>query len=185
MITKFKDKRIDYDGSQLRSHWIFSEINIKGDACLSFIGACDVTPEYMIDLEDLLNDKAIRSKSMLHFIIEIFKSDILTSVLIQHLFVSIVKEEILKKDPEKNIVRIGDDLFFDERKLSVSIATISPLSSLIHFGMNITSEDTPIPTSNLSELSIEPVDLSANILNEFSKEYKIIEDSMYKVRPAF
>ena len=97
MKTKFAEKDIDYDGSQLRSHWILEEFGILGDACVSFTGACDVKPEFMKDMEDLLNNKAIRSQKMLHFIIEIFRGDIFPSVLIQHLFVSIVCEKIERK----------------------------------------------------------------------------------------
>jgi uncharacterized protein len=185
MITKYTDKIIDYDGSQLRSHWIMEEFGILGDACVSFIGGCDVKPEFMKDMEDLLNNNAIRSRRMLNFIIEIFKNDIFSSVLLQHLFVSIIQEEICKKIGKKMIERKGDDLFYEGRKLSVSIATVSPISSLIHLGLNITSEDTPVLTSNLSELSIDPVELSEAILGAFFEEYKIIKNSMFKVRTAW
>ena len=184
MITKFEEKKIDYDCSQLRSHWILEEFGIRGDACLSFVGACDVKPDYMIDLEDLHQGNEIRSKKMLHFITEIFRNDIFSSILMQHLLVSIVKDVISSKTGSDIIKRTGDDLFYKERKLSVSIATVSPLSSLIHLGLNITSEDTPVPTSNLSELTVDPTSLAKAVLNEFSEEYNTIKSSVYKVRPC-
>jgi hypothetical protein len=184
MITRFEEKKIDYDGSQLRSQWILEKFGMRGDACVSFIGGCDVKPEYMIDLEDLHQGNEIRSQKMLHFIIEVFRNDILTSILIQRLLVYIVKEVISNKAGGDIIQRTGDDLFYKERKLSVSIATVSPISSLIHLGLNITSEDTPVPTSCLSELSIDPFKMAEEVLNKFSKEYKTIVNSILKVRLA-
>ena len=53
------------------------------------------------------------------------------------------------------VVRNGDDLMIEGRKLSVSIATKSITSVLIHTGLNILSEGAPVAACGLeSELKI-------------------------------
>ncbi|MBI2093086.1 MAG: DUF366 family protein, partial [Deltaproteobacteria bacterium] len=42
MNYKMLQKRINYDGSQLRSHFVFEAGGILGDGAIGFIGACDV-----------------------------------------------------------------------------------------------------------------------------------------------
>jgi uncharacterized protein len=184
MITKYITDRIDYDGSQLKPHFILSQFGIAGNACVAFIGSCDVKPEHMKDVEDLVAKKAIRSAQMLHFIAEIFRCDLLSGILFQRILIAITKE-IIFKNSGKDIIRNGNDLFYESRKLSVSIATVSPISSLIHFGINISSDNTPIHTSCLLDLCLEPMDTANMILKTFEEEYNSIIHSIYKVRPSY
>ncbi|MCL0043767.1 DUF366 family protein [Peptococcaceae bacterium] len=49
MIGKYIDKRINYDGTQLRSLWAFRQFGIQGDSIISFRGKCDVPLSNMAD----------------------------------------------------------------------------------------------------------------------------------------
>ena len=88
MKTQWIEKIIDYDGSQLRSGWIEKQTGLAGEAIVTFIGKCDVKPEYMVDLEDLSAGLAISSPKMLHFIGEFTDRDLEKAILKQRLLIS-------------------------------------------------------------------------------------------------
>lgn len=156
MINFFFTKTpLKYDGSQLSSLWPYSNFGISGDCVALFRGPCEVTIKKMVDMEDVLNNAPIYSEDMLHFIIEHFDTmDLEKIVTRQRLLISIIAETINKQINEKNflIERAGDDLYQGVYKLSVSIATLTPVSSMIHTGLNVSSNNTPVPTIGLSDL---------------------------------
>lgn len=94
---------------------------------------------------------------------------------------------IIKEALEKRgfvIIRNGDDLFYKGKKLTVSIATMSINSILIHTGINIDSEGAPVKASGLtSELGITNIKEFANeILEKYSEEINDIIMASTKVR---
>ena len=181
METLFIEKEIKYIGSQLAPHWIYKNFHIQGDAIVAFIGEVDVKLDEMVDIEDVINNEPIYSKKMLNFIIENFNSSLEQMVWIQRLFISIIKEVI----EEYGIIvkRDGDDLFFDNRKLSVSIATKSITSCLIHTALNIIKEGAPISASDLLEIGIVDIrEFAQKIMQKFSNEAQSIKMATYKVR---
>ncbi len=181
MKTLFIDKNIKYIGSQLSPHWIYKNFHILGDAIVAFIGEVDVKLSEMVDIEDVINNEPIYSKKMLNFIIEQFDISLITMVYIQRLFISIIKDVI--EDYGATVERSGDDLFFNNRKLSVSIATKSINSCLIHTGLNIIKEGAPIQASDLQELNIADIKEFANkIMEKFKQETESIKLATYKVR---
>jgi uncharacterized protein len=175
-------QKLDYDGSQLSPHWIYKNIGIMGDAAVSFIGACNIPNEQIADIEDILDQQEIRADKMLHFIVEVFGKDCLFGALVQCVFISEIQSELLLN--KINVERKGDDLFIDQGKLSISIATASCVSTLIHIGLNINNEGTPVKTACLSDYGIEPVDFSMKILQRFNKEFSriILASSKVKAR---
>ncbi len=182
MQTRFVDKEIKYEGFQLSPHWIYKNFNIQGDSTVAFIGECDVKLEEMVDIEDVINNEPIYSKSMLHFISEQFNIGLVEGVLRQRLLIFKIKEALEKRGFK--IVRKGDDLFYDNKKLTVSIATKSTTSVLIHTGINIISTDAPVLASGLTEdLDITDIkELACNIINEYAKELDDIVQASTKVR---
>jgi len=178
----YSDQPIDYDGSQLKSHWIFQNFGILGDAAVAFCGACDVTIEKMVDLADVRDNKPIFSKSMLHVIAEFFDSDLTRTILTQRLLVSLAQQELIFRIQKPAVVRGGNDLYDDGAKLSVSIATASPVSTLVHFGINIVSEGTPVKTKGLADYKIDPADFARGLLESFCNEIQTVSEARAKVR---
>ena len=127
MLTKFIDNEIKYIGSQLAPHWIYKNFNIQGDAIVAFVGECEVKLTEMVDIEDVINQEPIYSKSMLSFITEQFNVDLVEGVFRQRLLICIIKELLEKRG--NFVIRKGDDLMIGDKKLSVSIATKSLLNS--------------------------------------------------------
>ena len=182
MKTKFIEEEIKYIGSQLAPHWIYKNFNIRGDAIVAFRGECKVDITEMVDIEDVINNEPIYSKYMLSFITEQFGVGLEEGVLRQRLLMCIIKE--LLEEKGVFVVRNGDDLMIDGRKLSVSIATKSITSVLIHTGLNILSEGAPVKASGLtSELGIEDTkEFALEVMKRYSEELEDIKLASTKVR---
>lgn len=182
MKIKFIDKNIKYIGSQLAPHWIYKNFKIQGDAIVAFCGECEVNLSEMVDIEDVINNEPIYSKYMLSFISEQFGLSLTEGVCRQRLLMCIIKECLEKRGIF--VVRDGDDLMIDGKKLSVSIATKSITSVLIHTGLNIISEGAPIPVSGLtSELGIENIkEFAEEVMNRYIEELNDIYLASTKVR---
>ena len=182
MITKYIDEEIKYIGSQLAPHWIYKTQKIQGDAIVAFCGECEVKLSEMVDIEDVINNEPIYSKYMLSFITEQFNVNLIEGVFRQRLLICIIKEELEKRGIF--VVRKGDDLMIDNRKLSVSIATKSVSSILIHTGLNIESAGAPVEASGLSsELGITDIKDFANvIMRRYAEEIDDIISASTKVR---
>ena len=178
---KYIDKKTKYDGSQLAPHWIYRTTGIMGDAAVAFCGPCNIPYDNMADLEDVLARESIKADSMLHFICELFGRDCFSAVGVQDAFVSEIQNALLMKGI--TVVKQGDDLFIGKGKLSISIASVSNVSSLIHIGLNIEKEGTPVLTSALKDFNIKPKDFAVEVLKRMKNEYSRMMLASCKVRP--
>lgn len=177
--------KMDYDGRQLHHAFAYEMKGILGPTISSFIGEAAVK-EHLVDLEDSLADDFIRSKSMAHFIIEIPGADIREAVVWQRLFIHMIASD-LKKVFDITSQLKGDDILIDGKKLSVSIATLSRFSALIHVGINIdVGEGCPVVAVGLNEFSAFPDESCRfiwvnRIAKRFAEEYTDIVNATYKV----
>ncbi len=190
MKQKFIAQKINYDGSQLSPLFAYMHHAVHGDSIVAFEGACHVGFDKMIDAEDLVAKAKIESDSMLHFIVEMFHQDLTTAVSLQRLLVSIA-EDILNSTStvlkNKKIWREGDDLYLDKKdvahKLTISIASKSAVSTMIHLGFNIKNEGTPVATCSLEDLKINAKKFAEVLMEEFCSEYNSIIAATQKVKP--
>lgn len=182
MQTKFIDEEIKYVGSQLAPHWIYKNFKILGDSIVAFVGECDVKLSEMVDIEDVINNEPIYSKSMLSFISEQFNIGLVEGVLRQRLLICTIKEALENRGIK--IRRSGDDLFFNDKKLTVSIATKSTTSVLIHTGINIISTGAPVKASGLSEdIGICDIEgFAIEVMTKYAEEVFDIIQAGAKVR---
>lgn len=182
MQIKYSEMVIPYTGKELRSHFIFHRFDIQGNALVAFTGSAQVELSHMVDQADVKAKAPISSAMMLHFLGEFFGEDLEKTILRQRLLMCLMLEHLKEIRPETSWARMGDDLFVGSKKLSVSIATASPVSTLIHAGLNITTQGTPIPTYSLEQAKIEPRSFAAEILKRFKKETDEIALARTKVR---
>lgn len=182
MKTLYIDKEIKYIGSQLAPHWIYKNFKIQGDAIVAFCGECEVKLSEMVDIEDVINKEPIYSKYMLSFISEQFNTELVEGVFRQRLLITIIKETLEKRGFKAE--RNGDDLFVNNKKLSVSIATKSLTSVLIHTGLNILSQGAPIDVSGLeSDMGIKDIkEFAKEVMERYSLELEDIILASTKVR---
>lgn len=181
-----------YTGPELRPHFLLTQMGLQGSGVVGFIGPCEVKTDSMVDWEDRLAQDFIRSKLMLHFLGEFFGISLREGVLLQRLFMS-VASQVLAQETGKTILRDGDDLFWEQKKLSVSIVTACPVSQLLHVGINIDSEGAPVSAAGIKNLVSATSDaalsekarhLGEKILKVFSEELESIEWACAKVRPV-
>lgn len=179
METRWIDETIAYDGGQLRAHWIRRTTGIVGDAIVAFRGPCKVSGDEMADLVDLLDGPGIAGDDMLHFVCELFDDGELgRAMLRQRLLSATALEQLRGLAPDADFRRDGDDLFVGDRKLSISVATRSLVSTLIHFAVNVIAEGTPVPTVGLRDLGVEPRAFADRLVDAIRRE----DDSMRNAR---
>ncbi len=189
MKSLFIDKKFSYDGTQLHSLFAYLGYQILGDSIVSWQGACDISFAHMVDGEDLNAKAEIRGGDMLHFIVEKFDMKLNGAVYLQRLLAAhaydLVRENLAangRLEDTKKLKRDGDDIYFDDAKLSISIATVSPVSALVHFAVNVSNENTPVKTISLSDFKIEPKSFASELLKRFAKEASSAEEAAMKVK---
>lgn len=187
MHAHLADRRLPYTGRELRSHWIRETFGRAGNAIVAFLGPCEVAAQDMVDLDDARAGDGIRAALMLHFIAEHFDTDLERAVLRQRLLVALAFEtlrEALAPERRDALSRRGDDLFVGERKLSVSIATASPVSTLIHLGINVDPAGAPVAAVGLAELHVDPTAFARDLMEAYTGELAGVRAARCKVRGA-
>lgn len=181
--TTWIRERVDYDGSQLRAHWILSRCGLVGDALVGFRGACAVRAEEIADLADV-DGPGIAGDDMVHFLWESFAStDLLLAVHRQRLLAAQAAEVLRRLAPDTALRRDGDDLWIGDGKLSISIATVTPVSSLIHFAVNVAGSGAPVTVAALADLGVEPESFGTALLERVVDEQESIAAARAVVRP--
>jgi hypothetical protein len=189
--THVREKIIEYDGSQLSPLWAYRSLGVAGDSIVSFRGPCDVSLEHMVDAEDLRNGSSISSPEMLHFIVELFGATMTEIVLAQRLLLVSAAERLRgTAGPGVELERRFDNIYglapedTDWRKLSVSVASLSPVSGMIHLGLNVEGAGAPVRAVGLHDIGIEDIDDFAEKVGEaFLGEIENVEADACKVRP--
>jgi hypothetical protein len=180
--TRLLEQEITYTGAQLRSRWITETAGLSGDAAVAFFGPCDVAPEHMVDRADLEAGAKIASPRMLHVIVEHPGLDLDSITLRQRLLMARAGEILNGRLGEALLRREGDDLYLQERKLSVSVATTSPTSGLIHAGFNLRGEGAPVAAVGLEDLGVEPREFAAELLEAYASEIASAQEAARKVK---
>lgn len=188
MQSLFIKEKIAYDGTQLRSLFAYLTYGVLGNSIVSWVGPCDISFDHMVDGEDLLAKSPIAGAEMLHFIIEVFDRDLFSGVALQRLFASIIRDYLQSEAAvtlgKHHLERDGDDIFWGERKLNISIATKSPVSTMIHLAINCTNKGTPVETCSLEDLKLSPAKVSEDVMEKFQREFEAILKATQKVRPV-
>lgn len=184
MNTYFIEQETKYHGYELSPHWIYKNFKLKGDSIVAFVGECEVKLTEMVDIEDVINNEPIFSDKMLSFIEENFHSTLNEAIYRQRLLAGIVKDMIKEQFPEAKVIRDGDDVYLNDKKLTVSIATKSITSTLIHFGINIDPTHAPVKAAGLkTDLGITNIkDFAQKLMERYNREVEDIDFAASKVR---
>lgn len=184
LATAWLPQCLEYTGAQARSGWIAEMTGCSGDGIAAFTGPCDVQPEHMLDLEDLRAGETIRAALMLHFLIEHYDISLALGVARQRLFACLAREILSERYGLYHVKRSGDDLFVNERKLSISIAAPAPASVIIHFALNIDPSGAPVPAVGLRELHVAPEEFAGVLMEAYRDEIAGSLHAESKVRPT-
>jgi len=182
----------EYDGSQINPSWAFQEFEIYGSSIITWIGPVNITPDNLKDFADV--GLEIKSNLMVNFICEFFDQqppNMRVAYLRQRLLVMIFREILTEYGVESK--REGDDIFVENRKLSISIASVSLSSSKIHFALNIEDKGTPndVETIGLYDIKVNNkqvfteknlTELIDKTVNRFIDELETIENDISKTK---
>lgn len=174
MILYVIPNKMTYTGKEVEPLWAYKEFGVQDDSIVVFRGPMKVELSNMKDLVDIKETKPILSNDSINFVIEHFNQpDIRTMYLRQRLLVNIAKE-VIEDITGKRLYRDNDDLYYNNGKLSVSIATCGITSGKIHLGINVTNKGTPknIKTASLIDLGITNDDQVETIMETIGKQYK-------------
>lgn len=177
----FSTEKRQYTGSELCSHFAYRNFDVFGNSCVAFLGMCWVEKEALVDLADRKAEATIFSRLMLHFIVEDFEDDLNTAIWRQRVLTAIVQQELMRFGVA-GVQRQGDDLYVGRAKLTVSIATSTPVSTMIHFGINVSSKDTPVETLGLEDFEVDPRPFGLAVLESYQKECAGVRQARCKVR---
>ncbi len=186
MNTAFLEGNLPYDGSALRAHWIQQTCGLIGNALVAWRGPCRVLDVEMADLEDLDAGPGIAGDDMVHFIWECFDDQgLVAAILRQRLFASRARDVIAQLGGAGSgaLERDGDDLYLGDGKLSISVATCSGVSTLIHFALNAENGGAPVKTAALSDLKVDPKEFMEAMLEQTVEEEASIARARALVRP--
>ena len=189
---KHVDEIFEYDGSQINPSWAFKEFGIYGSSIVTWIGPVNITPNNLKDFADV--GLEIKSNYMVNFICEFFDqqpTNMRVAYLRQRLLVMIFREILTEYGISTK--REGDDIFVENRKLSISIASVSLSSAKIHFALNLEDKGTPddVETIGLFDIKVngERVFNNDNLLNlinetvsRFIDELETIENDISKTK---
>ena len=189
---KHVDEIFEYDGSQINPSWAFQEFGIYGSSIVTWIGPVNITPDNLKDFADV--GLEIKSNYMVNFICEFFDqqpTNMRVAYLRQRLLVMIFREILTEYGISTK--REGDDIFVENRKLSISIASVSLSSAKIHFALNLEDKGTPddVETIGLFDIKVngEHVFNNGNLLNlinetvsRFIDELETIENDISKTK---
>lgn len=185
MKTLFLEQKIKYTGEQLKPLANYLQHGLLGNSVVAWIGPCSVHPDHMIDGEDLRAQEVIAADSMVHFVFELFDVDLKAGVFLQRLMAEMVRSFISEKSKSamaQKIFRKGDDLYFENKKLNISIATTSANSCLIHFAVNSLDTGAPVPILSLKELAMDPQVFAKDMLKILQQEVIDVFEACQKVR---
>ena len=192
IIAMILIKLLEIMQGQINPSWAFNQFGIYGSSVITWIGPVNITPDNLKDFADV--GLEIKSNAMVNFICEFFDcqpANMRIAYLRQRLLVMIFREILF----ENGIVtkREGDDIFFDNRKLSISIASVSLSSAKIHFAFNLEDLGTPddVETIGLFDIKVDGnqvfnednlLDLINKVVSKFICEIATIEKDISKTK---
>ncbi|MGZ3694927.1 MAG: DUF366 family protein [Bdellovibrionota bacterium] len=186
--TEYLKEKIPYTGAELAPQWISARTGVFASSIVAFRGACFVNTSELVDLEDQREGETIQAKEMLHFLGEWFENDLSLGIARQLLFIAGFADLVNARiTGGQRVIRKGNDLYVEDSsagvvgKLSVSIVTASPISTLFHFGVNIDPTGAPVSAVGLSALDIDPDALAKDALALWNREWAGMAKARCKV----
>ena len=174
------DGDVPYSGRELRGGWVEEQTGLGGDAAAVFFGPCDVATEDLVDLDDRRAGAVIVAARMAHVIIEHPGLGLESAVLLQRLLVCILCEVLVARGIK--VRRDGDDIYRGGEKVTVSIAAPSPVSALIHLGINVDPAGAPVPATGLAAMGLDEREVATDLANRYASEIAAITYATGKVR---
>ncbi len=197
MRFKFIKEELNFTGEQISSLFAYNNFNILGDSIISFIGTCDVSLKEIVDLELARSGKRLfYCPRMLHFIAEHFEMDMEKAILRSYLLLDIVKDLINEKLEKIVIKRVGTELFENDSRIGFSLASSSPVSSILYVGVALVpieegkgrgleallSSKRDVKTGTETQTPFDPALFASEVMERYTKESERISQLRCRTR---
>lgn len=183
MKSRVLKEKLSLTFEKMRPHWAYKEFGLLGDSIVAFCGPFEIPPDEWIDLGNIVHGEVIPPGDMLHFVIEHFGSSLQEAVLRQFVLVSILEEKLLHRiDTDHRLVRLGDDIFDGENRLSITAAGITPVSVKLHLGVFL-DDNVEERVRGLSAFAIAPLELADILILQYRAEMRRLSEKAWRSRP--
>lgn len=191
------DREIVYKGNQLSPMFVYNETKGVANIVL-FRGPMSLNSNDLVDAEDKVNNDSIHSRDAINIIAELPFVDLVGGVALQRIMIRKIVDVLQSMVSNVYWLIDGDDIKFckapvsqpDYKKLSVSIATKTATSVLIHIGLNIfAGQNAPafagslIDIVNVLEKDEKVYEFMRNIADAITIELNDIYEASMKVYP--
>ena len=165
----------------MKPHWALLKFDLWGNSMVIFRGPMKIEPKDMIDLKELKRGTIFPDGDLLHFIIEHFGDDMEKGVLRQNILVNIAEEKLTHRLGGRRILRWGDDLFDEDKRLTLTAVTQTPVSVKIHLGICI-DPDADASFAGMTDYDLDPDELGEVIGNQYRADMKRLAEKCWRMR---
>ncbi len=167
----------------MRPHWALKKFDLWGDSMVIFRGPMNIKPDEGIDLKEFKRGTVFPKGDILHFIIEHFNDELEKGVLRQNILVSIAEEKLAHRiGSSQKILRWGDDLYDEDRRLTLTAVAPTLVSVKIHLGICIDADE-DAGFAGISEYSLDPNELGEVIGNQYRADIRRLREKCWRMRP--
>lgn len=166
----------------MKSHWALMNFDLWGNSLVVFRGRMQIEAREMIDLKELKRGTVFPDGDIVHFIIEHFGDDLEKGVLRQNILVNIAEEKLSHRMQNRRILRWGDDLYDEDRRITLTAVTQTPVSIKIHLGICIDS-DMESGFIGINEYGLDADELAEVIGNQYRADMKLLAEKCWRMRP--
>ncbi|MEM1657770.1 MAG: DUF366 family protein [Candidatus Jordarchaeales archaeon] len=186
--------KLPYTGREIAPLWSLKVFGLQGDSIVIFNGPLHVEASELVDVKDFLREGSkgtpvICADEAVSFIIEHFDQQPPSLRLMYHRLriLAFLFKELVEETHNLRLKRKGTDFYFNDGKLNVGVATVSPASGKIHFAFNVSSKGGPpgIKIASLLDLGFrreEIEDFAVSLARKYRSEILDIEGDIAKSR---
>lgn len=186
--------KITYTGEEIKPLWSLRSLGLQGDSLVVFNGPLRVEAPELVDVKDFILEggkgrPVICADEAVSMIIEHFDQQPPSLRLMYHRLriLAFLFKELVEETCNVRLKRKGTDFYFEDGKLNVGVATVSPASGKIHFAFNISSKGAPpdIKVASLLDLGLKKEDVeefAASLARRYRAEILDIDKDVAKSR---
>jgi uncharacterized protein len=167
----------------MKPHWALLRFDLWGNSMVIFKGQMKIDQKDMIDLKEFKRGALFPKGEMLHFVIEHFDDDTEKGVLRQNILVNIAEEKLSHRLSGRRIIRWGDDLYDEDRRITLTAVSKTPVSVKIHFGLCIET-DSEAGYTGLKEYDLDVHELAEVVGNQYRADMKRLAEKCWRLRPV-
>lgn len=186
--------KMTYTGEEIKPLWALKKLGLQGDSMVIFCGPLRVEASELVDVKDFIikggrGHPVICADEAVSIIVEHFDQQPPSLRLMYHRLriLAFLFKELVEETCNVKLRREGTDFYFNNGKINVGIATVSPASGKMHFAFNVSSKGAPPDVSIASLLDLgfkreDVEDFAVSLARRYRHEILDIDKDVAKSR---